>query len=585
MLPYIAAEVSLPDTSDAKLSYFYQDAELVYLTRIREVAEGNVSIASPMFHEYKNSSHLQQPFSEWLYAIGSLGNEAYVSLFALFSKFLFPAILFVLVYHVVCRIGKEYDLREKTTVWVSLFVGVFITLGYDLNNMGVLHQLFSNEYTSPILSVWTRIVHPITGALGLFALSYSLLTIGKESTGARIIVPGVILAVLSGYIFSFALGFVLIGCMALFAIVEKNWKYVEKLAMIVVIACVINIPYFISIITTVSDPASLTKNGLLFTNALLHNKVIYIVLFLTLVITFVHDHFLRSHYGRLWHNRAWQWSISILVAGIVCYNQQLLTGKTVWPGHFVQYTLPFSYVVFCSILYLATVRFGRYLYPEKIEFLYTWIQRAAMGGIVCLLAITLLFTQSVATNAETYKDTQRYSNSLGWLTMNGTDSCVVLVMESEERIEKFIHAYTGCDLYDSTYVFFGIPRDRIMHNYVTKLRLLDVGESDITTYLDSHEYDIRRYFFNDWVDMFYGNNDVWVQSTKGEDEKTAFMPRIKNEIQNAYRASLDLTPHELLTEYKASFIVVDTTYDTLTESLKVYPVMSDSDGILILKVE
>ncbi len=587
VLPYVVAYTTITPAHDTEhtLHYFYQDAELVYLSRIREVVEGNIHIASPMFFEYKQSSHLQQPFSEWLYAIGSLGQTEFIIPFALLAKLLLPGLLFLLVYLVSARVCSLYRLHEPTSIFVAVCISALVVLGYDLNNVGVLRAITSGEYSEPILSLWTRLVHPITGALGLFALSYSLLTLGRESKGIAVIAPGLILGCLSGYVFSFALGTIMSGLMLCFALWNRDWEYGKRVMAILVIACIVNIPYFVTLFATVGDPASLTKNGLLLTHAMLHNKSLYLVGCMLVLIGVSMRFVLKGSSELRLTNRAWQWSISTVVAGVLCYNQQVLTGQTVWPGHFVQYTLPFSYVVFFTSIYY----FISHIISLGGEWCTSRFQRGvkfvSVIGVLLIFTVNILYVESVFSNAAVYGDTQRYADALNWINENAVENCVVLVHEREERLEKFIPAYTHCDLYDSTYVFFGIPRERIMHNYITRLRLFGVEEDELRNQMDTHELELRRYFFNDWVDMFYGNNDYWVQNTKTEEEKSAFLPQIKAEVIEAFEKSEKKTADELLTEYAITHIIIDTRYETLTPSLLTYEVVYESNNIVILAVE
>src|SRR3989339_1428561 len=80
----------------AGMQFLYIDDEDIYRARIHEVMEGHIGVASPYFFEYKDMPVMVPPINEWLYALPALffGLSFVITL----SKFLFPALLFLLIY-------------------------------------------------------------------------------------------------------------------------------------------------------------------------------------------------------------------------------------------------------------------------------------------------------------------------------------------------------------------------------------------------------------------------------------------------------------------------------------------------------
>jgi hypothetical protein len=582
VLPYIVAYVLISPEGGEKLGYFYHDSELVYLSRIREVTEGNIHISSPAFAEYKNTPHIQQPFSEWTYAIASLGVPEYVPAIGMVFKFLFPTALFLFVYLVVRELLSLHVTHIRSR-YLAMCISVLVLLGYDLNNSGFLHQLFSGSFSAPVLSLWTRLVHPITGALGLFGMSYIVLTSDRKGTYGTIS-AGLLLGLLSGYIFSYALGMVLVGIMLCFALVEKNYMRAKKLSSIILISLLINIFYIYETLTASSNIAMLEKNGLLLTHQILHNKVLYIA---TIVFVFWTSvlYTQRKAKGVFWKHIGWQWSASALLASFICLNQQVLTGKTVWPGHFVQYTNPIGFIIFftCTAFLLESFIERKSVYIRNV---FDIVSRyGCVLTIVGIFVIQIVTVQSVFTNQKEYQNIQRYEPLLAWLTENEDRSCVVFVAEERERLEKYITAYTPCNLYQSSFVFYGVPDERVLHNYLVHLRLLGVAKEDVEAYLDAHEGDLREYFFEDWADKFGDGRDTWLFKTKPFDERMSFIPRTKERIRTAYESIENQSLEALLTKYSIQYIIYDNTYETPVYDTKIYPKVYDSNGLVILQVQ
>jgi hypothetical protein len=584
VLPYIYATSLVESNSGQKFSYFYQDSELVYLARIREVTEGNFKIASPVFLEYKQASNVQQPFGEWVYAIAAFGNPNWVPEAVMVLKFVLPAVLYVILYFIVFEIIRSITQRERITQAVSFLVPLFVVLGYDFINIGFVRQVLTNTFNEPMLSLWTRTVYPILGAIGLFAVSYVVLTLGRRHTPLRVILGGLALGFTAGYIFSFAVGLTMMIIMSCFALLARNWERVKNICAIITIALMVNSGYIISIVSARSDISSLQKNGLLLTHHVLHNKVLYIAAGVFLLATLL-VHFVQKPKEAIWKQVSWQWLVSASLAGFICLNEQVITGKTVWPGHFVQYTNPIGYIIFCTSIAMILCALIEKTGEHTKKFLEKMIVGLCVTGILGVSIITLSTIPSVRTNQEAYVDSQRYRPVIDWLNTNAHAGCVVFVVESVERLEKYIPAYTACDLYHSSYVFSVVPNKRVMHNYIVHLRLLGITEENVSVYLDAHEVDMREYFFADWADKFSNGHDTWVFNTRIKESMDAFLPNAKARVLDEFMRVKEVSTDTLLRQYAITYIVVDTTHETQIFDREQYPNVFEKEGIQVREVK
>lgn len=582
VLPYVLAYTHVPGTTDEKLHYFYQDSELVYLARIREIIEGHPTVSSPVFYEYKNVPNLQQSYGEWVYALATFGHVHLLPTVALLSKFVFPGILAVLVFLCVQKFLRMATVvHTRTHTYFAFFLSILVTLGLEFNHAGFWRQLFVHDDPLLYLSLWTRIVNPITGALGFFFVSYVIFALYEKQRALQTICAGVVFGLMSGYFFSFTLTGLMLGGILLCAVLQREWSYARSIMYVICIAFIINIFYIYHIVFGVSDIATLQKSGLLVTHDVLHNKILYLV-GAVLVVTFLYSYYVDRTKNIL-TNRAWQWAFVCTLAGIVLLNQQVITGKTIWPGHFVQYTNPVSYIIFFISLYkIGQLLFGKY---TTYQYLYERVVRwCAVLGTGMIVTVNLVGIYHATLPQSVYADEQRYASGLMWLSKEAPDPCVVFVYEKREQLEKYVPAYTHCDLYHSAYVFMAIPPDRIMHNYITYLRMRGVSKEDIATYLDTPEAGIYRFFFEDWVDLFPDNNDTWLLNTKPIEVQRAFIERYKVAVEEAYTASFKYSLDELLRMYQINYIMYDSKYELPSPEVGVYEEVFRSENIIILKV-
>jgi hypothetical protein len=191
--------------------------------------------------------------------------------------------------------------------------------------------------------------------------------------------------------------------------------------------------------------------------------------------------------------------VSLVCAGWIAFGQQVVTGREIWPGHFVQYTIPIVYVVTLTLLALVWRRTFSGAYRSLIL---AFSLSALLWGSASVVSVTHALPD--------FRSSQRDAALFGWLDANAGKECVILIKEYDERLERAIPAYTDCDTYSTTYAFSGVPKERILHNLFLRMRLLDVPASDAKGYMYAHESMVRGYFFDDWNQMFGSGHDPWL---------------------------------------------------------------------------
>lgn len=543
VLPYIVMPLVIGNSYDG-VPFFYQDAEDVYLARIQEVLDGHVDARSPIFYEYKNISTVLEPFGEWLYAVPAYLFSLSASTVGLVSKFLFPAILFLLVYFLIIRIIEAHT---STSVWTAVLGGVLVTLGTDFIHPHYLFQVIQGATDYPYLSLWTRLVNPITGALLLFTFLHLLLSLMRRPTVVLTALAGVILGIQSGYIFTFIIsGAVLIGACAL-AVYGRRFSLLVAYVFVGIIGICINAPYLISIIGGMGTADGLSaslKNGLFVTHIPLGNK------FLSLVsVALVGSLFIPLSLSAIQQRmrERWWWTSALLVAAsYAALNIQVVLGKTVWPQHFVQYTVPFGYIVLVCIVYTLATRF-------RLEQFLRW-------GILSLICASFAIQAATVWSATTVMSdyVRRQEAAPLFRTLNSiSGDCVVLVSEKREFINRLIPAYTHCDTYSSSYVFM-VPEDRVVHNFYLELKLAGVTPSTIRSHLTTYDDDVRLYFFRHWGDAFYNQADAWLRRVYPPQESRAYLDAKKEELIQGYAAFFSEDLELQITRYRVDYIVIDT---------------------------
>jgi hypothetical protein len=231
------------------------------------------------------------------------------------------------------------------------------------------------------------------------------------------------------------------------------------------------------------------------------------------------------------HERRWLFIAALLGGSWLAFNQQIVTGREIWYPHFVQYTIPLSLLSVIAAGYFA----WRPLFPKIFRWgLYAVISASLVYGLISI--------GSYQGSRDVFLREQTYAPLFSWLNANANKDCVVFVEPANDELERLIPGYTSCNTYSTVWTFAGEPRDRILHNFLLRMRLQGVTPDSAETYLAQHETDVRSYFFDNWQEMFGQGNDEWLTSKIGE-------------LASAYRNFYAGDPEAQLRSFKVDYMV------------------------------
>lgn len=513
--------------------YLFQDAEAVYLTRIQEFKDGHGDVTSPFLYEYKVGKSVMPPTGEYIYwLLSKITGTSIISVLVV-SKYVFPAALFLLVYVFVLLLIKEGEGRRL----LALAAATWITLGYELADVNTALSIFNGSYTSTYLSIWSRAVNPITGALLLFGFLISLLLLLREKYKAT--VPTILLlSVMTGYIFSFGIAFASLTIFIIVSLIFREYKKAVILFLILIGALLINLPHLLTFSTNEGEAL---KSGLLLTHTPLLSSILMGVI-LILVAGLFSDYVKKRPFSL---DSPQVFLFIVLLAGFAAMNQQVITGKTVWPHHFVQYTIPLSMIA-------ALVAFYVYIRPLIVS----WWRLVLWGVIGISFMFALVSLPTYKNRLPEYKKVNDYAQMFEWLEKND-GPCVVLPVGEIEQINSYITALTHCDVYFTHYTFIGIPRERIIHNELVNMKFQNIPPEDVAEYLRDNEGRVRAVLFRDWRDLFHHSSDAWLISTGDRDEIDSW---IEGQIQEMALAYKDFYRSDFRTEllkYRIDYVLHD----------------------------
>lgn len=522
-----------------------QDSEGEYLSQVHEIIEGHYAVSSSAFYEYKQWPAVIPATGEWFYALPSMMFGMTVVNVAMIYKFLLPALLFFLVYRLIRIVSGG-------SMFWGVVGGLLVVLGFDICSWPWLHTVLVGRFSDIETSVWTRPLNPITGMLALAAYAAALYRIYAED-GRAVFFPGVLLGLMVGYFFSFVyagiFAVMLIASAVLFRHSRQRALRLAGVLMIgAAVVCLLAWPTVCGLLTHsqiggLNDPQ---MQGLFYTHHVLLNKI---ALFAALLFGLFSAAFAFASGRKIWREPWWQWCAAVLAADMLVYDIQIAIGWTVWPQHFVQYTNVMAMIV----AIVAIARTIGMSYPRCTRWL-GW-------GIVLFLA---LGTAKVIDGAPFMESAlyqfQTYRPVLAWLQARDQHGCVVFALQDDDtttlELNRFLSAYTNCDVYNSYHIYQGVPRNRVLHNVSAWLWLQGVTQPELSLYLNVHFFQIRAYVFQNWAELFCCE-DPWVAALESQQQYDTWYAQQSTMIEQNYATFLGGNIHDELARYRLDYIIVD----------------------------
>ena len=492
-----------------------------YLARIQEVVDGHEALGSPFLFEYKDEPPLSPPMGEWLYALPSIIFGMTPAATLVLSKFILPAVLFLLVYALLLRLTGDATAPQKLN---AIACGLFVVLGYDLVDFRTVFSYLSGADSPGTFLLWARPVNPILGGIFLFSFLISIFALaqGTRRRNGAVLGASVSFALMLGtYFFSWGTALSILGVLILLLLFRREYRIVGNLALTIPLGALFAAPYLVNAFRAAESPlyeSAVLRSGLFYTHYPLLNKFLIatLVVFVALLLW---DYFLKrktlgsttpqiqhtnkpENVGMLLEKNVHQaypakWHIfcfALLLGGLWAYSQQMLTGRTIWPYHFVQYTIPLGMVVAFSVLFNIIKSWNRYVWGTLI-------------AVIALSSLSFGVYTQVSAHAfakPLFAMRQSYRPLFDFLNRSEKD-CVVFVNETNPELSELntlIPAFTHCNRYATTELYSLIPEERGTDGYRALLRLRGISADGIDAYLAAHEREAAGYLYSNWKGLF-----------------------------------------------------------------------------------
>ena len=552
--------------------YMMQTAnETEYLARIKEVTEGNWKLGSVPFYEYKNNPSLMAPnVLDFLYAGAHFISGISISNLVIASKLFLPPLFFFLIYFLIRQLTRSKELLSNKINAIA--GGLLIVLGYDLVDYGSLISYIGGVSSPSDFLLWTRPINPILGGMLIFGFLLVFWKLYKNETADRkskyLILSASLLFALAimSYFFSWGIILSFLAVFGLFSLFFKNWLLLKRIVSIAFLGILFSAPYLYNIYLAAKNPLykeSAIRTGIFYGRELFLNKFLILALLIFLTVSFLVFYRRKKEAPHNFFKEKW-WLVclAMITCGFIALNQQLLTGQTVWPYHFVQYTIPLSITAIFVALYNLSLYGG--------IFKKTWIAISFVAIAGSLSFGTYTQTMAYKNNFEIYKERQKYAEVFRWINKNAKKDCVILTSE-RLFLTKALTIYTKCDTYLSDFASFVIPTERLWHNYLVYLRLIGIGTEEIDKYVEEKNGDILVY--------------LYAAEPMAKPEFLIKNKKISLKMADDYKEFLKKDFLEELKKYKADYFIVERNNGKETISFDKTPLLYSSGNFLIFSLK
>lgn len=446
------------------------DAEDYYVARINEVYEGHFLLGN-VFSPHKDKPFIVPPLGEIVVTgIGKILSLDAISV-VVFSKFLFPTILFLLIYALVYVIFISQN--------IAIISAAFILLGDNLlsNGADILGLLTFTSSSTNFLS-YTRPINPEVSSLFLFGSLYLLWKLVHDKREWwQNIKKSITLGIISGlsiYVYIYTWSFLLVVLSLCLVYVWMNERTRISLLFIALAThTAITIPYWVNFFNAKAYPEysdTILRLGAVSS----HEPVIGTWMLLSTVAVFL-----------LWPKRymeaKWFFMVSILSLW-VAINQQIITGIKLQPGHYHWYiTKPFVSIL-CAVFFIFILQ--RMVKSKRMITFYVFVLIGIFiynAALVQFYSYRSLYIQAV--------ENQRYAPLVFYLQKGYMHPKTVW---SSSRIASVIPMYT---IHNATHNNFASDFLNSKEYFIKMLfldyRLQGVRPESIHTALEKDKINIR----------------------------------------------------------------------------------------------
>ena len=498
--------------------------ELIYLARVDSLTHGESWTLNSIFNvEHADSPWLFGFVGEWVTALVSAGLGLNPTRADVLLTFVFPIGVFWLAAALVYRLSGSWRLSG---LWSTLLI-----LGYYFVTATprILVDLLQGRLVRPLWFV--RSISPqFSYLLLLGGLLLIYRAVERESRasalGAGLLTGALVYTFFHHWTFLCA-G---VGVLGLVGFLTSRRAWVETALIVLTVTAVLSIPYWVNNWKVMHHPnyGYLAERDGLIMGRTPFLPLPYVVGSVLVILVMSRG-----------PNLPFWFVTSFLLGGLICLNQQLLSGATLQPGHWQNYSLK------TFLLIAAAAALGQGLAPMRKKLPNAVATSCTVAGIVVLAGLGVWQqNQYYRTNRSKFAAKQPLAQVMRWLNANTTPNTVTLT-DPMNAIDWSTPTRIDVLAYSHTYVYLPsfsdtlISREEVEDRYMAALHFFNYSAEE------------AQRFFTYREGLFLRS-----MGAVAEFGGTPLSPHYARHLRDKYRAVRQQNPMRALKRFRLDYVLV-----------------------------
>jgi len=530
--------------------------EAFYLARLNGVYKGDYRLANVGLYEHRNDPWLMPPYAEVI--IGSIGKILKIpaQYLDIMLSFIFPVIIFWLIYLLAYYLSRSQRLGILTTS--------AILLGYALFSarFSILRDIVSLKYSQPLW--FLRPYSPQMIYIPFILALVSIFLFIDSTKKSRLFLVALFIACTNyTHIYIWAFLFAGLGVWLIIAIFQKDTRICKNIIIIMALAIFLSMGYWINHYRVSMSPNySFLKvmMGMEYT----HRPIVPLAyILISSIILFCNRSASTKHFYFL---------LSFLLGGLVCLNQQIISGKIMQPGHFSGY----ANKTFLTIALISSLNKIK-LFEKILEKISKRVKRHLLHVTFFLLICILFFlafiqqTNYYHNNKKSYSSLQSIKGAMDWLNQNTKKEDVVLT--DAIKFGSFA-SVRNLLLYTKNYHYLGFEASSLVSSQEKEERFLAAMR-----FFGYSLYELESILNNKGSFIFFG------MSAYHSNPKA--VKRYFSYLKTKYIKLMDEDPLSVLNRYKINYVLIgkgDHLFDIIEHSYPSLKKVFDDGSYKIIEI-
>ncbi|MBI2041621.1 MAG: hypothetical protein HYT20_01195 [Candidatus Nealsonbacteria bacterium] len=491
------------------------DDESAWMSRVKEVQDGHPAFSSTYFKDGKSDPYLFQPLGTIIVAYSGQLFSLNINDTILFSRLFFTSLLFLIIYAFLFFFTKEKI--------ISLSIPSVFLLAISIFNRGATLK--------PYYLLLTRPVNPALTWIFFFGfLLFFWLFIERKQWRWGILSALILGLSFYDFLYTWTFLYAFCGILILIFLCQKKWQDIKRIAVVLLGAILIAIPYFINLYRAAAYPTFGdvgARAGLMGGRELSMGILPPMLLVLFLIL-----------FPRKWKER-YYFALALVIAPFVVLNQQLITGKALSPSHYHwYYHKPLALIILLIILF-SVLSLRKWQFAKK-----------ALAIFFIVISISLgIFVQSISYSAskETIVKIQKYGPLMDWFNKNAKKEEVVF---SNDAIANLIVTHTSLNVFyhHSAKYSLSATTERLINTFFLYYRLDGVAEAQA-----------KDVFLGDKENISWAIYGIYYRDLFGEYENIpdGVVLDLVRRYQESFAAATPDLFNEMLQKYEVNYLIWD----------------------------